>query len=162
MKINSIQGNSFGAITYRPGCQKYVAEYLTARDKGVLKAAEAAMDKCKSWDLEITSKGLRIASKITADAILVEESKLARVPHDENLAMKAIYDGHSETCEAGEYCDFNLKLPSYPDAMAQYARYATMPLVEKSIDLVEKFEKQDINFTYEKTLKRKIWDFFFE
>ncbi len=162
MKINSIQGNSFKAITYRPGSQKYVAEYLTQRDKSVLNMARSAMAKCKKWDLEITAKGLRIASKTNADAILVEESKLSRVPQDKTLTMEAIYDGYSETCKAGEYCKFSLKLPSYPEAMAQYARYQTMPLVEKSIDFVKKFEKQDINFTYEKSLKRKIWDLFFE
>ena len=105
MKINSANSTNFQAITYRPGCQKYVAEYLTSRDKGVLRRAERAMSRCRKWDLEITSKGLRIASKKTADAILVEESRLCNVPHDRNLSMKAIYDGHSETCETGQYCN---------------------------------------------------------
>ena len=81
MKINSANSTNFQAITYRPGCQKYVAEYLTSRDKGVLRRAERAMSRCRKWDLEITSKGLRIASKKTADAILVEESRLCNVPH---------------------------------------------------------------------------------
>ena len=72
MKINSANSTNFQAITYRPGCQKYVAEYLTSRDKGVLRRAERAMSRCRKWDLEITSKGFRIASKTTADAILVE------------------------------------------------------------------------------------------
>ena len=161
MKINSANSTNFQAITYRPGCQKYVAEYLTSRDKGVLRRAERAMSRCRKWDLEITSKGLRIASKKTADAILVEESRLCNVPHDRNLSMKAIYDGHSETCETGQYCKFDIKLPSYEAAMAQYARYSTMPLVEKAIDLVEKFEKQDVIFTYNKHLVRKIWDILF-
>ena len=49
--------------------------------------------------------------------------------------MKAIYDGHSETCETGQYCKFDIKLPSYEAAMAQYARYSTMPLVAKAVDL---------------------------
>lgn len=30
MKINSANSTNFQAITYRPGCQKYVAEYLTS------------------------------------------------------------------------------------------------------------------------------------
>lgn len=118
MKINSANSTNFQAITYRPGCQKYVAEYLTSRDKGVLRRAERAMSRCRKWDLEITSKGFRIASKTTADAILVEESRLCNVPHDRNLSMKAIYDGHSETCETGQYCKFDIKLPSYEAAMA--------------------------------------------
>ena len=45
--------------------------------------------------------------------------------------------------------------------MAQYARYSTMPLVAKAVDLVEKFEKQDVIFTYNKPLVRKIWDILF-
>ena len=162
MKINSVQGTSFGAITYRPGSQKYVKEYLTQRDRSILNSAKGALSRCKEWDLEVTAKGFRIASKKTADAILVEESELTRVPQDSNLEMKAIYDGYSDTCESGEYCKFRLKLPSYPEAMAQYAKYQTMPLVEKAVDLVKRFEKQDIEFNYEKSLKRKIWDLFFE
>lgn len=161
MKINSTSSVNFQAITYRPGCQKYVAECLTSRDKGVLKQAERAMSRCRKWDLEITSKGLRIASKQTADAILVEESRLRNVPHDRDLPMEAIYDGHSETCETGQYCNFDIKLSSYEAAMAQYARYSTMPLVEKAVDLVEKFEKQNVTFTYDKPLVRKIWDMLF-
>ena len=43
MKINSANSTNFQAITYRPGCQKYVAEYLTSRDKGVLRRAERAI-----------------------------------------------------------------------------------------------------------------------
>lgn len=54
MKINSANSTNFQAITYRPGCQKYVAEYLTSRDKGVLRRAERAMSRCRKWDLEIT------------------------------------------------------------------------------------------------------------
>ena len=42
-----------------------------------------------------------------------------QVPHDRNLSMKAIYDGHSETCETGQYCKFDSRLPSYEAAMAQ-------------------------------------------
>ena len=45
MKINSANSTNFQAITYRPGCQKYVAEYLTSRDKGVLRRAERAVFK---------------------------------------------------------------------------------------------------------------------
>ena len=65
MKINSANSTNFQAITYRPGCQKYVAEYLTSRDKGVLRRAERAMSRCRKWDLEITSKGL-LYVKITS------------------------------------------------------------------------------------------------
>ena len=161
MNIDKINTTNFQALTYRPGCQKYVKECLTARDKAVLKRAEPKLARFKKWDLEVTSKGLRIASKETADAILLEESRLGKQPENSELLMEAIYDGHSETCETGKYCQFYLKHENYESALNSYKKMPSMPLVEKSIDLVERFENQNMRFLPQKPLIKKFFDLFF-
>lgn len=162
MKTSSIHSVNFNALTYRPGYQKYFNEYLTSRDKSVLKKAAPKLANFKKWDLEITSKGLRIASKTTADAILVEESRLCEKPENSELLMEAIYDGHSETCETGKYCKFYLKHANYESALNSYEKIPSMPLVEKSIDLVNRFESQDIRFLPKKPFIEKFFDFLFK
>ena len=120
------------------------------------------MEVIKKWDLEITSKGLRIASKVTADAILLEESRLRDKPVNSELLMEAIYDGHSDVCETGKYCQFYLKHNDYESAVKSYEKMPSMPLVERSIDLVSRFENQNMRFLYQKPLVNKIFDFFFK
>ena len=162
MQINNIDKTNFQALVYRPGCQRYVKEYLTPRDKAVLKKAAPKLQNFKKWDLEITSKGLRIASKVTADAILLEESRLRDKPVNSELLMEAIYDGHSDVCETGKYCQFYLKHNDYESAVKSYEKMPSMPLVERSIDLVSRFENQNMRFLYQKPLVNKIFDFFFK
>ena len=75
--------------------------------------------------------------------------------------MEAIYDGHSDVCETGKYCQFYLKHNDYESAVKSYEKMPSMPLVERSIDLVSRFENQNMRFLYQKPLVNKIFDFFF-
>ena len=146
MKVNNINNTNFKALVIKPGSQKYFSDFLTSRDKAVLEQAKPVLKKFKNWDLEITAAGLRIASKRTADAILMEESYLLGTPVNSEIALKAIYDGYSDTLKRGKYCKFYLQNPDYVTANKYYERYSRLPLVEKSIELVTRFEKQEMQF----------------
>ncbi len=146
MKVNNINNTNFKALVIKPGSQKYFSDFLTSRDKAVLEQAKPMLEKLKKWDLEVTAAGLRIASKQTADAILMEESYLLGKPLNSEVAIKAIYDGYSDTLKRGKYCKFYLQNPDYITANKIYDKYSQLPLVEKSIELVRKFEDQEMQF----------------
>lgn len=147
MQIDKISTINFSAITYKPGCQKYVEECLTQRDISVLESATKKLENFKNWDLEITSRGFLIASKKNADAILVEESNPDyRKPIHSELLYRAIYDGHHEKCQRDKYCEFYLKHANIEEALKSYDMLMGTPLTEKAVLLTEMFEKQEMIF----------------